>query len=214
MNNIYFESIINDINNNKSVINLSNSNLTDENIIYISDLIKNNISIKKLIIANYNDENCYNNVYKYNISHFKSNDDLYIQLTHQFNNNIINKITIEGYNYLFETLKYNNTIHTLIIHFDNHYFEFYNNLSIDNFVDKLSEMLLINKSIINLEFYVQLDLISKLSYIKFYNAIKNHCEFNILKIPSHCSDDEMCDILIDSLSNQKYITNLNLGGKK
>ena len=144
MNNIYFESIINAINNNKSIIDLSNSNLTDENIIYISDLIKDNISIKKLIIANYNDENCYNNVYKYNISHIENINDLGKQLTYQYNNYIINKITIEGYNYLFETLKYNNTIQTLIIHFDNFSFEFYNNLNIDNFVNKLSEMLLIN----------------------------------------------------------------------
>lgn len=211
MNNIYFEAIINDINNNKSVIDLSNSNLTDENIIYISDLIKDNILIEKLIIANYNDRNCYNNVYKYNISHIENDDDLCQQLKQQYNNNIINKITIEGYNYLFETLKYNNTIHTLIIQFDDFNDEFYNNLSINNFVDKLSEMLLINKSIINLEFYVKINNISKLSFIKFFNAIKNHSEFNILKIPSCCDDDEMCDILIDSLSNQKYITNLNLG---
>ena len=44
-----------------------------ENIIYISDLIKNNVSIEKLIIANYNDDNCYNNAHKYNISHIKNN---------------------------------------------------------------------------------------------------------------------------------------------
>lgn len=40
MNN--FNSIIDDINNNKKIINLYNSNLTDEDIIKIADLIKIN----------------------------------------------------------------------------------------------------------------------------------------------------------------------------
>ena len=105
--NPYFNSIIEDINNNKPVIILSDANLTDENVIEIADLIKDNNSIEVLKIRNtpYCSDHIDRFTYYLNIRKH--------ELIEQYNTNIRNKITIKGYSYLFETLKYNNSIHTL-----------------------------------------------------------------------------------------------------
>ena len=202
--NPYYNSIIDDINNNKPIINLSDSNLTDENVIEIADLIKDNNSIKVLKIGNipYCSEHIDRFTYYLNIRKH--------ELIKQYNTNIRNKITIEGYSYLFETLKYNNSIHTLkldeilfedseVFYDENHRKNFKNN---DILINILSEMLLINKSITKLTVNYN-TYISDETFIKFCNAIKNHNDFYKLNVMFKNFDNEdMYNIFLESLTNQ------------
>ena len=206
--NPYFVSIINDINNGKSTINLSDSNLTDENVIEIADLIKANDTVETLIIGHHIQQKNKYMVDPIDITKFKYHLNMTIdEIDEQYNNNIKNKITIYGYNYLLNALKYNNSIHTLII------YDLYNKYNASSiiymFINKLSEVLSINESIVNLTF-MYFNKLSDVSFIKLCEAIKNHKTFECLDLSIYDFNDNLYDIFINSLKNHKYIYSLNL----
>lgn len=200
--NYYFNNIIKKYNDNYYRIDLRDSNLTDENIYEITDLIKNNNSIQVLKIGN-KKRSKVSDKYTYQLYMTTA------EIDEQYQHNIENKITMNGYNHLFECLKYNNTIHTLKIYY---YSSNYLNINLDSFIEKLSEMLLINKSIINLTLTLEHLIFSRKVFIKLCNALKNHNIFYSLLF--HISNSQLNEndynIFIDALQNQKYLSNLSL----
>lgn len=116
-----------------------------------------------------------------------------------------NKISTNGYNYLLETLKFNKSIHTLLIQSQ------INELKLD----KLSEMLLINDTIYNLSLCKKdIITIDDISFINFCNAIKKHNYFYSLELNinfyfiSYIDTDY--DIFINSLKEHKNLQELTL----
>ena len=200
--NPYFNSIIEDINNNEPVINISDSNLTDEDIIKISDLIKDNNTIKVLNLSS-NYKKCLSK----NIDRFNYHLNIsQLEIMTQYKDNTKNKITLKGYVYLFNSLKYNNSINTLIL--DNRSYE--KNTSNNTYINSLSEMLLINKSINKLKLKINY-MLSNEAFNNFCNALKNHNNFYILKIYfENFKIDSYYNIFLEILTNQKYLQSLTL----
>jgi len=200
--NYYFNNIIKKYNDNYYRIDLRDSNLTDENIYEITNLIKNINSFQVLKIGNKKDSKI-SDKYTYQLYMTTA------EIDEQYQHNIENKITMNGYNHLFECLKYNNTIHTLKIYY---YSSNYLNINLDSFIEKLSEMLLINKSIVNLTLTLEYLNFSRKAFIKLCNALKNHNIFYSLLF--HISNSQLNEddynIFIDALQNQKYLSNLSL----
>lgn len=200
--NPYYNSIIDDINDDKILIDLSDSNLTDENIIKIADLIRENNSIKVLKIKRYSlyDRNAlFKNIDKFTYHLNITETELY----NQYKNNFKNKLTNKGFSYLFEALKYNNSIHTLILG-DCTYIKY-----INHFIKDLSEMLLINTSITKLSFSMHADFTYK-TFIKFCDAIKNHTFYSLHFNSLIFENDDFNDIFIEALKNQKHLQSLRI----
>lgn len=200
--NPYFNSIIEDINNNKLVINISDSNLTDEDIIKIADLIKDNNTIKVLNL---------NSNYKKSLSKNINRFNYHLNITQseimtQYKDNIINKITLKGFIYLFNSLKYNNSINTLILDNRSYKKNTYNNI----YINSLSEMLLINKSISKLTLKMD-NMLSDETFNKFCDALKNHNNFYTLKIYfENFKIVSYYNKFLEILTNQKYLQSLTL----
>ena len=200
--NPYFNSIIEDINNNKPVINISDSNLTNEDIIKIADLIKDNNAIKVLNL----NSNCKKSLSK-NINKFNYHLNITkSEIMKQYIDNIQDKITLKGFIYLFNSLKYNNSINTLIL--DNRSFK--KDISNNTYINSLSEMLLINNSINKLKLKMD-TILSDEAFNKFCIAIKNHGDFYSLKVYfENFKIDTYYDIFLETLINQKYLQSLTL----
>lgn len=200
--NPYYNSIIDDINDDKILIDLSDSNLTDKNIIKIADLIRENNSIKVLKIKSYSlyDRNAlFKNIDKFTYHLNITETELY----NQYKNNFKNKLTNKGFSYLFEALKYNNSIHTLILG-NCTYIKY-----INHFIKDLSEMLLINTSITKLSFSMHADFTYK-TFIKFCDAIKNHTFYSLHFNSLIFENDDFNDIFIEALKNQKHLQSLRI----
>ena len=135
-------------NNSIEVADFTNAVLNDDDCLKLSNIIENNNSVSKLIIRNKNfNEEALLKKLQYNKAFLINNYNEYIKykkeddLIKYLNNNCCNQITI-GYNYIFDALKNNNCIKTLVL--DNVIFN-------DRNFYFFSEMLKSNKSIQKLD---------------------------------------------------------------